>query len=188
MCCGKKAAQAPRQLEIAVDSTEQLANSRLLLNGLKVKAEKIKLGRGALSAVMGHCGCVEFHKVRRVCRSGLRRRVGLVSKQRAQHAPPDFSRMGHSGRAMRGSSVRSEARPFVPDSDAPFRGLDVTTEAPADLHASVGQVADADWSGLDKRGHAIFTRGGQLFRRDAHGKIGGNRRANHPKLYFVQFG
>jgi hypothetical protein len=65
--------------------------------------------------------------------------------------------------------VRCGAQPFVPDSDAPFRGLDITTDAPAELHASDGPIVDADWSGLDKRGHAIFTRGGQLFRRDSRG-------------------
>jgi hypothetical protein len=67
--------------------------------------------------------------------------------------------------------VRSDAKPFVPDSDAPFRQLDFTTDAPAELHASDGQIADADWSGHDKRGQAIFTRGGQLFRRDARGDV-----------------
>jgi hypothetical protein len=56
-------------------------------------------------------------------------------------------------------------RPFIPESDSPVRGLEISVDAPAEMHSSDGEIGGADWSGRDNRGNVIFTRGGQLFRR-----------------------
>jgi hypothetical protein len=39
-----------------------------------------------------------------------------------------------------------------------------------DYHSSTGEVAGADWSGLDIEGRLIFTRGGKLFRQQKSGR------------------
>ncbi len=49
--------------------------------------------------------------------------------------------------------------------DFPLRGIKIV-EGAAELHQSSGEVTDADWSGRDHKGCVIFTRGGQLFRRE----------------------
>jgi hypothetical protein len=60
---------------------------------------------------------------------------------------------------------------FVPDSDKPVRGLEFSADWPKEIRAPSDQIADADWSGLDRRGNAIFTRGGRLFRRRSDGDV-----------------
>jgi hypothetical protein len=59
--------------------------------------------------------------------------------------------------------------PFVPDSKGPIRGVEETPDAPAELHASDGEISNADWSGRDQRDNPIFTRGDRLYRRQPRG-------------------
>jgi hypothetical protein len=82
---------------------------------------------------------------------------------------PEGTTYGGGGRFLdnRRLSIRSVtgSSPFVPDSKAPVRGIEVTPGAPAPLHTSDGEISDVDWSGRDHRGNAVFTRGHRLYRR-----------------------
>jgi hypothetical protein len=80
---------------------------------------------------------------------------------------PQGTTYGGGGRFLdnRRLAVSGGDQYFVPDSDAPVRSLEFGGNWPAEPRVSDGQIADADWSGLDRRDNAIFTRGGQLFRR-----------------------
>ncbi|HUE16440.1 MAG TPA: hypothetical protein VMR25_19860 [Planctomycetaceae bacterium] len=84
---------------------------------------------------------------------------------------PEGTTYGGGGRFLddRRLVVRSagEGKAFIPHSDAPVRGLEISVDDPAELHSSDGQIGGADWSGRDHRGDVIFTRGGQLFRRQS---------------------
>jgi len=52
-----------------------------------------------------------------------------------------------------------------PHQDFPLRGLRITeTDAPP--HTTTDEVLEADWCGRDHKGRIIFSRSGQLFRRE----------------------
>jgi hypothetical protein len=82
---------------------------------------------------------------------------------------PQGTTYGGGGRFLdnRRLAIRSvtDLLPFVPDSNGPIRGVEVTPGAPAELHSSDGEIGEADWSGRDHDDNPILTRGGRLYRR-----------------------
>jgi hypothetical protein len=78
---------------------------------------------------------------------------------------PQGTTYNGGGRFIDNRTIALRAVLYPPHKDFPLQGLRVTNnETP--LHVKTDDVTDADWCGRDHKDRIIFTRGGQLFRRE----------------------
>ena len=77
---------------------------------------------------------------------------------------PQGTTYGGGGRFTDNRSIALRGVLDSPHPDLPLGGLQIV-EAATNCQRSTEDVPDSDWCGRDFKGHIVFTRGGQLFRR-----------------------
>lgn len=83
---------------------------------------------------------------------------------------PNGTTYGGGGRFVDDRHVLLRADPRIAaHPDHPGEGIELGFASP-DEHASSNAVEGAEWSGRDRRGRVIHTKGGKLYRRSADGK------------------
>lgn len=78
---------------------------------------------------------------------------------------PQGTTYGGGGRFIDNRTVSVRGVPDLVHKDFPLRGL-WAIRANAPVHVTTNDVPDADWCGRDHRGNIVFSRSGQLFRRE----------------------